>query len=94
MSSVGISMHHVNEVRVKSYYPKNSNSIEISFRGGDGEIDITIYGLPRERAATIINALGDEKSIVYDVGGSIPLSEYLETKEVFEAMEEDHDGVP
>ena len=88
MTAAYMSLHGLSQVRVHSFYPSNSAALTIKTKGSGGDAELTLYGLPEDRAIQIVVALGDENTIVYhDGGGHIKLREYLETKDVFEALE-------
>ena len=92
--SASLCLHKINDVRLKSYSPGVSNCLTLSIVGGGANMEISLFGLPRLRALAIAEAIGDEATAVFEGRGSVKLTDYLETRQIFEAMEEDHDGVP
>jgi hypothetical protein len=84
-----LCLHSVNDVRLKSYSPGISNCLTLSIVGGDANVEISLFGLSRHRALAIATAIGDDVTVVYEGRGSVKLDDYLETRQVFEALEEE-----
>lgn len=87
MTAVNMSLHRVRKVRARSFFPSNSAALTIGLSGDDGDVEICIFGLPEDRALYIANVLGDENTIVFEGDTSTTMKLYLETKELFEALE-------
>jgi hypothetical protein len=87
MTAAYISLHKVRQVRARSIFPCNSAALTIVLSGDDGEVEICIFGLPEDRALHIANVLGDDDTIVFEGTTSTTMKLYLETKDVFEALE-------
>lgn len=83
-----VSIHNVDRIRVSSYHPKNSNSIELRFVQDDGrDMPISVFGLPEDSAIELVKLLGDAETTVYADGEFRSLTEYLVAKGVFDAIE-------
>lgn len=92
MTAMYMSIHQAKAVQVRNYFPKNSNSITLSFEREDGgaaleRIELAIYGLSEDKAMALVKALGDGETTVYESGGSVPLADWLATKDVFDKLE-------
>lgn len=87
MTAVNINLHKVRQVRARSFFPSNSAALTIRLSGDDGEVEICVFGLPEDRALCIANFLGDDDTIVFEGTTSTTMKLYLETKDVFEALE-------
>lgn len=91
-SAMYMSIHNTKTVRVRTYFPKNSNSITLSIdREEDGEerdhLELCLFGLSDEKAVALVKALGDGQTTVYEREGSVPLADWLATKDVFQKLE-------
>ena len=88
MTAADITMYGVSQMRVRFFNPRNSAALTVSLKSDEGDVEITIFGLPEDRATHIAAALGDDGTIVFCEGRTkMPLHLYLETKDVFEALE-------
>ena len=87
--AMGMSMHRVTGVRVKSYYPGNSHSVSVRISNSDGvHTDIDMYGMEEAEALRVVAALADADTVVYDDSNkSLELSTYLTERYVFKNLE-------
>lgn len=88
MASASMSVHNVKELRVSHYFPSNAQNVGLQLMQDDGGmVEVSIFGLPEDRAIEIVKLLSDADTSVWGVGDSVTVTEYLATKGVFDAIE-------
>ena len=67
--SIDISLHRCDLIRVRNYHPNNGNSIQLVFEAEDGEIHLSLYGLPTKFTEYLLHDFSDEATKTdHDVG--------------------------
>lgn len=73
-----ISVHHCGTLRCSSFYPENSNGLELSARSVAGATSLNLYGLPIEKALALAMLFADAETRVYfKFGKSAKLLEHM-----------------
>jgi hypothetical protein len=93
-----LSVHSASEVFVSSYNPDNSRAVIMMIRGESGGLmEVSIYGLPEDRAEVMLLALRHEKTTVWTDGVTMSVDQYMETKDIYRALKgekQEEEGVP
>ena len=94
--TASLSVHEVEGIVVRSYYPGNSHSVCLGFPRNDSreEVQTDLYGMSEERALAFLVAMSEvagatEMTSVYTGNGTITLQEYLTERAVHQALEAD-----
>jgi hypothetical protein len=92
--TASLSVHEVEGIVVRSYYPGNSHSVCLGFPRNDSreEVHIDLYGMNEERALAFLVAMSKvtgatEMTNVYTANGTIALQEYMTERAVHNALE-------
>ena len=75
--TTNMCVHNVTDVSVASYFPRNNHSICLRIVHQDGTFDLTMYGLSRDAALTIVEGLDHKRGTLYSHEKNQPLTEYL-----------------
>lgn len=91
-----LSVHSATEAFVSSYSPDNSRAVIMKFRGEGGVMEVSIYGLPEDRAEAMLLALRQENTSVWTDGVTMSVDQYMETKDIYRALkgEKQEEGIP
>lgn len=91
--TASLSVHEVEGIVVRSYYPGNSHSVCLGFPRNDSreEVQIDLYGMSEERALAFLVAMSKvtgatEMANIYTGDGTINLQEYLTERAVHMAL--------
>ena len=85
---IGMSMHGVTALRVKNYYPENSQSVSLQVVKDDMTTEIDLYGMSEGEALRVVAALADAQTVIYDGrNNDMNLTDYLTTRGVFNKLE-------
>ena len=94
--TASLSVHGVEGIVVRSYYPSNSHSVCLGFPRSDSreEVQTDLFGMNEERALAFLVAMSKvagatEMTNVYTGNGTITLQEYLTERAVHLALEAD-----
>ena len=75
--SIDISMHQCDVIRVRTHHPNNGNSVTLQIKGDDGDIRLTLYGLPIAITERLLHEFSDDKTSIDHECGRKPQPEAL-----------------
>lgn len=92
--TASLSVHGVDGIVVRSYYPGNSHSLCLGFPRKEGreEVQIDLFSMDEERALAFLVAMSTvtgatEMTSIYTENGTITLQEYMTERAVHKALE-------
>ena len=67
--SISVSIHRCTGLRIESHYPNNGNSIRLTVKSEDDELDLLLFDLPVAITERLLHDFSDEATkIDHEVG--------------------------